>query len=143
MLTTEQINDLHRLYWSEHWPIRKIERHLNMGWKTIRKYLDAPGQGPVRRDRPSKLRLRLRQLQNRRSLRRQNWRFCGCFTSALTANAASFLLPILNPANLVVYGRNLPPLLPWLGSPHTVGLLHHYHLCRSTLDRPQRTGRQG
>ena len=25
MLTTEQINDLHRLYWSEHWPIRKID----------------------------------------------------------------------------------------------------------------------
>jgi transposase len=55
MLTTDQINDLHRLYWSEHWPIRKIERHLNMGWKTIRKYLDAPAQGPARRDRPSKL----------------------------------------------------------------------------------------
>src|SRR5580692_12876448 len=55
MLTTEQINDLHRLYWSEHWPIRKIERHLNMGWKTIRKYLDAPAQSPVHRDRPSKL----------------------------------------------------------------------------------------
>ena len=51
MLTTEQINDLHRLYWSEHWPIRKIERHLNMGWRTIRKYLDAPAQGPVHRDR--------------------------------------------------------------------------------------------
>ena len=33
MLTTEQINELHRLYWSEQWPIRKIERHLNMGWK--------------------------------------------------------------------------------------------------------------
>ena len=33
MLTTEQINDLHRLYWSEHWPIRKIERHLRMGWR--------------------------------------------------------------------------------------------------------------
>ena len=31
MLTTEQINDLHRLYWSEHWPIRKIERQLNIG----------------------------------------------------------------------------------------------------------------
>ena len=45
MLTTEQINDLHRLYWSEHWPIRKIERHLRMGWHTIRKYLDAPAQG--------------------------------------------------------------------------------------------------
>ena len=35
MLSTEQINDLHRLYWSEHWPIRKIERHLRMGWHTI------------------------------------------------------------------------------------------------------------
>ena len=46
MLSTEQINDLHRLYWSERWPIRKIERHLRMGWHTIRKYLDAPAQGP-------------------------------------------------------------------------------------------------
>jgi transposase len=55
MLTTDQINDLHRLYWSEHWPIRKIERHLKMGWKTIRKYLDAPAQGPGRRRRISKL----------------------------------------------------------------------------------------
>jgi hypothetical protein len=50
MLTTEQINDLHRLYWSEHWPIRKIERHLNMGWRTIRKYLDAPAQGSVQQN---------------------------------------------------------------------------------------------
>jgi hypothetical protein len=55
MLSTEQINDLHRLYWSEHWPIRKIERHLRMGWHTIRKYLDAPAQGPVKRSRRSKL----------------------------------------------------------------------------------------
>ena len=55
MLHTEQINDLHRLYWSEHWPIRKIERHLNIGWKTIRKYLDAPAQNSAHRDRPSKL----------------------------------------------------------------------------------------
>jgi transposase len=55
MLTTEQINDLHRLYWSEHWPIRKIERHLNMGWQTIKKYLDAPAQGPAKRERLSKL----------------------------------------------------------------------------------------
>src|ERR1700730_16255794 len=55
MLTTEQINDLHRLYWSERWPIRKIERHLNMGWKTIRKYLDAPAQGPVHGTRSRKL----------------------------------------------------------------------------------------
>ncbi len=27
---------------------------------------------------------------------------------------ASFVLPISNPANLVVYGKNIPPLLPWL-----------------------------
>jgi arsenical pump membrane protein len=33
---------------------------------------------------------------------------------AFIANAASFLLPISNPANLVVYGKQLPPLLPWL-----------------------------
>jgi hypothetical protein len=55
MLTTDQINDLHRLYWSEHWPIRKIERQLNMGWKTIQKYLVAPAQSAAQRDRPSKL----------------------------------------------------------------------------------------
>ena len=55
MLSTEQINDLHRLYWSEHWPIRKIERHLRMGWHTIRKYLEAPAQGPAARPRTSKL----------------------------------------------------------------------------------------
>lgn len=55
MLSTEQINDLHRLYWSERWPIRKIERHLRMGWHTIRKYLDAPAQGPATRQRASKL----------------------------------------------------------------------------------------
>jgi len=55
MLTTDQINDLHRLYWSEHWPIRKIERHLRMGWRTIKKYLDTPAQGPAQRQRESKL----------------------------------------------------------------------------------------
>jgi arsenical pump membrane protein len=33
---------------------------------------------------------------------------------AFIANAASFVLPISNPANLVVYRKNLPPLLPWL-----------------------------
>ena len=44
MLSTEQINDLHRLYWSERWPVRKIERHLCMSWHTIRKYLDAPAR---------------------------------------------------------------------------------------------------
>ena len=55
MLTTEQINVLHRLYWSERWPIRKIERHLRMSWRTIKKYLDAPAQAPAHRQRDSKL----------------------------------------------------------------------------------------
>jgi transposase len=55
MLSTDQINDLHRLYWSERWPIRKIDRHLRLSWHTIRKYLDAPAQGPARRQRESKL----------------------------------------------------------------------------------------
>ena len=34
---------------------------------------------------------------------------------ALIANAASFVLPISNPANLVVFGQHMPPLIKWLG----------------------------
>ncbi len=33
---------------------------------------------------------------------------------AFIANAASFVLPISNPANLVIYGSHMPPLLEWL-----------------------------
>ena len=36
------------------------------------------------------------------------------FICAFIANAASFVLPISNPANLVIYGTHLPPLLEWL-----------------------------
>jgi arsenical pump membrane protein len=36
------------------------------------------------------------------------------FVCAFVANAASFVLPISNPANLVVYGKGLPPLGRWL-----------------------------
>jgi arsenical pump membrane protein len=36
------------------------------------------------------------------------------FICAFVANAASFVLPISNPANLVVYGRYLPTLPSWL-----------------------------
>jgi arsenical pump membrane protein len=36
------------------------------------------------------------------------------FVCALVANAASFLLPISNPANIVLYGDHTPPLGPWL-----------------------------
>ena len=37
------------------------------------------------------------------------------FACAFIANAASFVLPISNPANLVIFGRHMPPLLQWLG----------------------------
>jgi len=36
------------------------------------------------------------------------------FICAFIANAASFVLPISNPANLVIYGSHMPPLLRWL-----------------------------
>jgi arsenical pump membrane protein len=36
------------------------------------------------------------------------------FTCALIANAASFVLPISNPANLVVFHTGMPPLGQWL-----------------------------
>jgi arsenical pump membrane protein len=36
------------------------------------------------------------------------------FICAFIANAASFVLPISNPANLVIYGAHMPPLLEWL-----------------------------
>lgn len=35
-------------------------------------------------------------------------------TCAFIANAASFVLPISNPANLVVFSKNMPPLGRWL-----------------------------
>ncbi|HJS84762.1 MAG TPA: arsenic transporter [Acetobacteraceae bacterium] len=36
------------------------------------------------------------------------------FVCAFIANAASFVLPISNPANLVIYGSHMPPLMQWL-----------------------------
>jgi len=38
------------------------------------------------------------------------------FNCAFIANAASFVLPISNPANLVLYGDHTPPLGLWLAS---------------------------
>src|SRR6185503_7791563 len=38
------------------------------------------------------------------------------FICAFVANAASFVLPISNPANIVLYGGHMPPLLAWLKS---------------------------
>lgn len=36
------------------------------------------------------------------------------FVCAFIANAASFVLPISNPANLVIFGAHMPPLPQWL-----------------------------
>ena len=36
------------------------------------------------------------------------------FACAFVANAASFVLPISNPANLVIYGDRLPTLIAWI-----------------------------
>jgi arsenical pump membrane protein len=36
------------------------------------------------------------------------------FICAFIANAASFVLPISNPANLVIFGSHMPPLTTWL-----------------------------
>src|SRR5581483_1575602 len=41
------------------------------------------------------------------------------FVCAFIANAASFVLPISNPANLVVFGKGMPTLLEWF---HTFAL---------------------
>ena len=36
------------------------------------------------------------------------------FACAFVANAASFVFPIANPANLVIYGSHMPPLVAWV-----------------------------
>ncbi|SHO66260.1 arsenite efflux membrane protein ArsB (TC 3.A.4.1.1 TC 2.A.45.1.1) [Pseudoxanthobacter soli DSM 19599] len=38
------------------------------------------------------------------------------FVCAFIANAASFVLPISNPANLVIFGDRMPPLATWLAT---------------------------
>ncbi len=61
------------------------------------------------------------------------------FICAFIANAASFVLPISNPANLVVYGKTLPPLVPWLRTFFLPSIaIHHCYLCCSTLDLARR-----
>jgi transposase len=55
MLSAEQINEIHRLHWAEHWPVRKIARHLHIGRRTIAKYIVAPAQTAAPRQRSSKL----------------------------------------------------------------------------------------
>jgi arsenical pump membrane protein len=54
---------------------------------------------------------------------------------AFVANAASFVLPISNPANLVIYGHHMPPLLEWLPAyllPSTASIVATYVVLRWT-----------
>ena len=66
------------------------------------------------------------------------------FACAFVANAASFVLPISNPANLVVFGGgSLPALLPWLGRfalPSALSIAATYAVLRFTQRR--RLGRE-
>ena len=45
------------------------------------------------------------------------------FICAFIANAASFVLPISNPANLVIYGSHMPKLPNWMVSYGLASLL--------------------
>ncbi len=57
------------------------------------------------------------------------------FICAFIANAASFVLPISNPANLVIYGSHMPPLLQWLpryALPSLLSILATYVVLRWT-----------
>ena len=57
------------------------------------------------------------------------------FICAFIANAASFVLPISNPANLVIYGSHMPPLLAWLpryALPSLLSILATYAVLRWT-----------
>ena len=55
------------------------------------------------------------------------------FVCALIANAASFVLPISNPANLVVFRQTMPSLGPWLAAfalPSAASIVATYGLLR-------------
>ncbi|MGA7995799.1 MAG: arsenic transporter [Bradyrhizobium sp.] len=57
------------------------------------------------------------------------------FVCAFIANAASFVLPISNPANLVVFGKQMPPLADWLrifALPSVVAIVATYLALRLT-----------
>jgi arsenical pump membrane protein len=71
------------------------------------------------------------------------------FICALIANAASFVLPISNPANLVVFHTGMPPLeqwLAWFGVPSLLPIVATYvvmrllfrrELCETIADEPE------
>jgi len=55
------------------------------------------------------------------------------FVCAFIANAASFVLPISNPANLVLYGNHTPALTLWMGrfiAPSVLSIVATYFMLR-------------
>ncbi|CAN5917580.1 arsenic transporter [soil metagenome] len=57
---------------------------------------------------------------------------------AFIANAASFVLPISNPANLVLFGQHMPPLATWMAQftlPSIVAIVATYLILRFTQRR--------
>ena len=57
------------------------------------------------------------------------------FVCAFIANAASFVLPISNPANLVIFGAQMPDLAAWLaqfGPPSIISIGVTYLALRMT-----------
>jgi len=60
------------------------------------------------------------------------------FICAFIANAASFVLPISNPANLVIFGSRMPSLLHWLAAfalPSALAILATFVALRLTQGR--------
>lgn len=65
------------------------------------------------------------------------------FACAFIANAASFMLPISNPANLVVFRTQMPPLGHWLvsfGFPAVISIIATYAVLRWCFRRELRNG---
>jgi arsenical pump membrane protein len=63
------------------------------------------------------------------------------FVCAFIANAASFVLPISNPANLVIFDGRMPPLLAWLAQfavPSLAAIVVTYAMLRLTQHRALR-----
>jgi arsenical pump membrane protein len=63
------------------------------------------------------------------------------YACAFIANAASFVLPISNPANLVIFDGRMPQLLSWLaqfGPPSLVSIGVTYLMLRVTQQEPLR-----
>jgi arsenical pump membrane protein len=68
------------------------------------------------------------------------------FVCALIANAASFVLPISNPANLVVFHAGMPPLgqwLLWFAVPSVLSIAATYAVARVVFRQPLRAAIEG